>query len=449
MIEIEQRRRRSVISPTLESWRVTTLEITLVGLLFLAIIAPALEMPRFSFANTGRQLGYISLALIGIIALDPRQFRRVLVLPWPIVLTLGWFWLSLTWSSNLSLSVSRLLLTSIVIWIAFAAVTAIGSARTILLMRIILTLALITNYAVVYLFPDVGTHLDHDGLWRGFMSSKNHAGAICSLTIITWVFNVPHRQRWIGILVAILSAIFLWQSGSRTSTIMLIIALALSSLIYAAAPKIRKNLLQDKQDIIDRIVLTLFCFIAFFLFYLTFFTNTLVNLTSNPELLSGRNQLWQPLLLFYLDHPFLGSGFGGFWIDSQTKIHSTSGAWLDNVSQGHNGYLEIAVQTGLPGLLLALFAGLFWPIRDFVRQIIKNSKMIPVIIGIFIFCIGSNITESGFFLRDTLWQVFLMLALAMLRSDQAKGLHAKVSRSRLVRRRRTSEAGKFLESSPS
>lgn len=444
MIVAEQRIRRSENTPALARWRITMLEISIIGVLFLAIIAPALEMPRFSFANSGRQLGYLLLALLVIIALDPREFRRVLVLPWPIVLTLGWFWFSLTWSSNLGLSFSRLLLTSIVIWIAFAAVPAIGSARTILFMRIILTLALITNYVVVYLFPDVGTHLDHEGLWRGFMSSKNHAGAICSLTIIIWVFNVPHRQRWIGILVAISSAIFLWQSGSRTPTIMLIIALALTGLLYLTTSLIRKVITQDKQDIIDRIIISVFGFVAFLLIYLTFFTNILVNLTSNPEIFSGRNQLWQPLLLFYLDHPFLGSGFGGFWVDSQTRIHSTSRAWLDNVSQGHNGYLEIAVQTGLPGLLLALFAGLFWPIREFLRLIMKKYKIPLVVVGIFIFCIGSNITESGFFLRDTLWQVFLMLALAMLHSGQAKGLRIKASRSRLVRRRRTTESGKSL-----
>jgi exopolysaccharide production protein ExoQ len=447
MIETRRRRRRSAISPSSTTWRVTALELSLVGLLVLTIIAPALEMPKFSFANPSRQVGYIALALLVFIALDPRQIRRLLVVPWPIVLTLGWCWLSLTWSSNIGLSFSRLLLTSIVIWIAFAAVPAIGSARTLLIMRIILTTALIANYAVVYLFPDVGMHLDHEGLWRGFMSSKNHAGAICALTIITWLFKVPQRQRLIGTLVAISSAIFLWFSGSRTPMIMLIIAVSMSGLVQTFIPLIKTSLTRERRDNLERSGFALFGVLTLFMIYITFFSSALINLTENSNIFSGRNQLWQPLLVFYLDHPLSGSGFGGFWMDAQRKMQNSSGVWLDNVSQGHNGYLEMAIQTGLPGLLLALFAGIVWPIRNILRQITLCSDYVPVVLGIFIFCIGSNITESGFFLRDTLWQVFLMLALAMLCDGHAKELDLQASRRRQARRRREAEAVESLKSS--
>ncbi len=441
MIEIKRRRRRSAaVTPVLASWRITALGLSLVCLLVFTIIAPALEMPRFSFANPGRQAGYIAIAILVLIALDPRKFRRLLVVPWPIVLTLGWCWLSLTWSSNLSLSFSRLLLTSIVIWIAFAAVPAIGSTRAILIMRIVLTIALVANYAVVYLFPDLGTHLDHLGLWRGFMSSKNHAGAICALTIIIWLFNVPYRQRWIGILAVVLSAIFLWFSGSRTPMVMLIIAVSISGLVYAFIPAMKGSITQDQQKKLDQIGFTFFGALAVALIYLTFFSSLLINLTANPEMFSGRNQLWQPLLLYYFEHPLLGSGFGGFWLDSQVKNASSSGFWLNNVSQGHNGYLEIAIQTGLPGLLLALFAGIFWPVGIMIRQISNGSRETALVLGIFIFCIGSNVTESGFFLRDTLWQVFLMIAIAILHGGQIKVREMQESRTRPVRRQRVPKA---------
>jgi exopolysaccharide production protein ExoQ len=60
--------------------------------------------------------------------------------------------------------------------------------------------------------------------------------------------------------------------------------------------------------------------------------------------LTGRTDIWAGLVPIALQHPVLGSGFGGFW-NSQTEAAAM-------VNEAHNGYLDVLLQLGFVGLLI-------------------------------------------------------------------------------------------------
>ena len=75
------------------------------------------------------------------------------------------------------------------------------------------------------------------------------------------------------------------------------------------------------------------------------------NITS----LSGRLPLWQALLRYASERPYLGYGFGAFWVPSRFPEILASAKWRAVVA--HNGYLDEILATGVIGLALLL---MFW-----------------------------------------------------------------------------------------
>ena len=63
----------------------------------------------------------------------------------------------------------------------------------------------------------------------------------------------------------------------------------------------------------------------------------------DPREFTGRSAIWSAELRYIADHPFLGAGFGTFTdTSSQSPLHNyVSGSWVDAVSHGHNGYLQV------------------------------------------------------------------------------------------------------------
>jgi len=142
--------------------------------------------------------------------------------------------------------------------------------------------------------------------------------------------------------------------------------------------------------------------------------NILTSLTADESLFSKRGAIWRPMVQTYLESPFTGTGYGSFW-ESNAKDSGAFGGrdWLQNVDQGHNGYLDLAVQIGLPGLLLALAAFVVWPIRALTDQIQKYRPQAVLVLAILSFCLIDNFSESSMLMRDTIGNTFLILSLAL------------------------------------
>jgi O-antigen ligase len=139
-----------------------------------------------------------------------------------------------------------------------------------------------------------------------------------------------------------------------------------------------------------------------------------LSLTDNTANLTGRLAIWRPMIQFYLDHPLLGSGYGAYWDASAGLVDNhvlNSGMWK-NIDQAHNGYLDVLVQLGLPGLALALYAAFVWPMGGLIPMIGRNPQRAGLIFALLVFFMIENLSESSLFADDALGNAFLLLALA-------------------------------------
>lgn len=397
------------------------------GLLALTLLGPAMTIlagTAEGAGNLGRQAGYLLVFALAVVALRPlRHPERLLVVPWPLVVALAWCWLSLVWAIDPAVGVRRLILTTIVMWSTFSLVRQLGYERTLLMVRGALVLVLIANFATSLLFPVVGIHqiAEADGLagdWRGMMAHKNIAGLACALTIILFAFDRRNLPYWAmgGAIVG--AGAFLILSNSKTSIGLIVAALILGSGVALFNRRFAAVLRLSRAARIGIVALLLAGLTA--LFHWGVQSDAMLEYISDPSNLTGRTSIWVPMVRYYLSNPMLGAGYGSFWnINAASPIQGDQQGWLLAVSQGHNGFLDLLITIGLPGLILVLAATLIWPLgRLLLRPGIRFAAC-ALIASIVIFCIGHNGTESSLFDRDTIGQVFLMLALALLANAEA------------------------------
>ena len=385
------------------------------ALLVLSILGTLQSFTDSSNSDDGslyRQLLYLLAA--GLTAYGLRLIfapRRLLAIPPMICAMLAWCWLSVIWAAVPGVSLRRLVLTTVVIWSVFAGVRQLGVERTLLVMRCVLLAAVLVSYATVALFPDIGIHQVDQlgdknvvGDWRGIVGHKNLAGAVCALCIAVFLFDAQRVPKWLRAAAVLLSAVFLYKTGSRTS-------------LFDCAGAVLAGLLFTRYHARYRII------VIPLVLLLVLAAGTVTNIYADPlsallsqkATLSGRLDIWDLSTRYMADHPILGSGFGSFWAagpDSPAYVYGKG--WVTEIPQGHNGFLDLAVSLGIPGLVLGLAAALVWPLYRLMTDRAANGPAGGLIFSLLVFCIVHNSTETSLFDRDAIGNVFLMTTIALL-----------------------------------
>lgn len=431
-----------------------SLALLFVAYLALALSAPAMEMTGLfppARVTLVRQLGYPLLLLAVVVAIRPlRKPDILLVIPWPLIVLLGWCAFSLTWSVVPDLGLRRLILTACTLAIPFLCIRHFGYDRSLYLLRMTLLVALFLNYAVALLYPAVGTH-DFGvswsrGQWRGFMGHKNIAGQFAAITLILFLFDPRGLRPALRYSAAAAAAVFLALTVSRTSLALVPVALLVGGVLVYFHASIANALTGRHRQTLIAVGVALSLIVVATLLFFTFDQDALLGMAANPTALSNRGYIWERLIRFYGEHPWGGAGFGSFWgMDEKAAAETFHGTRLSEVVQGHNGYLDLLVQVGLPGLLLALAALVVWPVIVLGRVLPTSPSACGLIAAIVIFCLGNNVMESSLFNRDTLGHVFLLIALAMLATARAEQLREWHSARRSRRRRSSRRSGRSSE----
>lgn len=364
--------------------------------------------------NVLRQYIYVAILALAIYAaIKEGKGAKALILPIPIFAALAWCWLSLAWAVDPSISLRRLVVTTIAVWTAFIIVQGAGYERSVAILRAVLVAALVGNYLVVVLDPPLGIHMIQDasastaliGNWRGFMMHKNVAGAICAVTMLLFVFDARKVNPVLRILVIAGAAYFLFKAQSKTSGGMLAIA-CLAGWVFQA---------YDNRIRTFAVPIIMFLTAAGWFLYSTY-KDFAVETYLAPTSFTGRGLIWNTLLRYAGDNLLFGAGFGSFWnIGSGSPIYQYGQGFVRDVTVAHNGYLDLLVTIGLPGLLLAVFAAIVWPVWRLLVSRISPTRG-GLTIALLLFCMGHNITESSLLDRDSLIGVLMMIAVAMSRS---------------------------------
>lgn len=400
--------------------------VAFVVMLVLVIAGPAMTGGGdFSGSgNPARQAGYLLIfAMMAAATLRQDGLVRALQTSVPCNLLLAYCWISLLWAIEPAIGMRRLVLTTIIIYSVFITVQTLGIAASLLLMRRVLIAVLFLNFACIAVLPGIGIvqfipggDPGTVGDWRGILAEKNNAGAVTAITFLILLFDPRPRSKGAVWLMA-LALFFLLQTGSKT-------ALGIGLIALIAGLAARRYHWRFWPFALTGIALASIG-VAFLV---VVFWGRITSVLHQQDAFTGRPQIWSALLGYVRDHWLLGSGYGSFWnigANSPIYAYAKQGSWLTQIASGHDGYLDVAAQIGVPGMILAVFALFVHPLYRLVTDR-RLSKYRPILAAMLIFCAGQNLTESTMLDRDYFVQVCLMWIIAgqsAIRRDRPRQNH--------------------------
>jgi O-antigen ligase len=277
-----------------------------------------------------------------------------------------------------------------------------------------LALILVVNFASIP-FISAAKHLAGEvdaalvGNWRGLYGHKNIAGAISAITALTFLFSRNGWRNWLGIVIAIAAMAFLVMTRSKTSLGLLPLAIA-AGLLYRFGW--RDSLSRAVVMAAAVLILAVLASVA------AFDADAIAHALEDPAEFTGRAAIWAAELSYVHDHLFLGSGFGTFAdTGGISPLHGyIGGHWVEEVSHGHNGYLQLTVTIGVVGAVLALIALILKPLRSFWTLDWRGDAFKPLLFALFAFLVLHNFMESDFLEGDAPTWVAFLFVLAGLRS---------------------------------
>ncbi|ORE96827.1 O-antigen ligase [Aurantimonas sp. 22II-16-19i] len=321
--------------------------------------------------DLANQLGYSSLAAIvlaGHLVFSDRHVLAALMRPAWMLMTV-WLLASAMWAASAENAVRSALFTLL----AMTAVTGVfafprdaRAFRWVVVVTALMVLGL--SYFGVLFMPHLaindgsGSEPDHAGLWRGIFSHKNVAGAVIGSLFFLGVYLIRARMVWIGLLIAGLSVNFVLHTGSKTSTGLL--PLVMLVVIFG-------RLLGGRRLLAFGVFLVV---VAMALLTLgTVLSPTLdaiVQWMVPGTTYTGRMDLWRYALEVWYGHEWAGFGLNGFW-QSEVVAGTERNFELSWDPRGspnaHNGYLDIAISMGIPGLVLSVIVLVILPLVDYAR----------------------------------------------------------------------------------
>ncbi|MBA3447622.1 MAG: O-antigen ligase family protein [Pseudaminobacter sp.] len=267
------------------------------------------------------------------------------------------------------------------------------------------------SFVGLVIFPNEAMHggdgvePEHFGLWRGVFSHKNIAGPVMACLSFGGIYLFRRGQRTVGILLFAAAMLFMANTGSKTTAGLV----PLSILIVVLPGLVGMRLLTP--------ILFALAIIGTALGTLGIvFIDPIKDLAAVyfPDLTyTGRTTLWAFAWEMLAKEPWTGYGYTSFW--GTEIVEGTDQpfdrAWdVRGIVHGHNGYIDIAVIMGIPALLVAIWAFLIAPLRDYMRIPLRKENIFlgDFFIMILLFTALNAFLESFFFRRaDPVWLFFV------------------------------------------
>ncbi|MGD0191193.1 MAG: O-antigen ligase family protein [Rhizomicrobium sp.] len=385
-----------------------------VGLIPFAVRDPVVlaagESGFSASGDTVRQIAFLAAFLWIALAAWRKCGGDVLrSVPLLLAVLIVWCLVSASWASEPDVSIRRAVLASVIVLSAMLSVQAVGSERALQLLRYVLAAVLVVNWLSIFIVPQA-VHLPGEtdpglvGDWRGLYFHKNIAGSVTAISAILFFFEMLKTRRLVDVVLFLAAVVFTAMTQSKSSIGLLPAALA-AGLIYRYA-WVRG---------IDRTIVAVSAALAIVVCAALVVTDWsgIERVLEDPNQFTGRAAIWQGELSFIADHPFLGAGFGTFAdTGALSPLHNYVGdVWVQNVSHGHNAYLQLFVTIGGIGLLLSLAALVIAPLAGFLRECDPEQiRFLSVALSVFVFMVFHNLLESDFLEGDSpAWVAFLLI----------------------------------------
>jgi len=328
------------------------------------------------------------------------------------LLLIGWIVVSgVLLSTDPSTSIKRFALTASV---GVVAATLLLLPKTQSELARWLGIAALALLAVCYLgvvfAPQLSMHMATDiqephlaGDWRGAFGHKNVAAAVMAMLLFVAIYVMRGGAPVLGASVGLLALVFLLNSVGKTSSALILVVLALTSLTGV----IRSFWLRAAILYAPLLILIMAGVGAVM-------SDQLANIAKMLPLdtsFTGRTDIWTFAVQALLLRPWIGYGFAAFWGSGSIRDLPQGMEWAEYASHGHNGYLDTALSIGLPGLALLMSVLVIAPLRNFhlAERGGNSGPLAMLLLRIWLFGIYLSALESFFLDRaDPIWFTFLI-----------------------------------------
>ncbi|HTY48722.1 MAG TPA: O-antigen ligase family protein, partial [Steroidobacteraceae bacterium] len=242
---------------------------------------------------------------------------------------------------------------------------------------LLLTLLLAASAVFCYAAPDLAIHHDvgHPELmnaWHGITTGKNVLGSLASCAVVMWLHALLTRQtgRIWAIAGGALAMLCLVMSRSSTSLMATVFAVLFMLLLLRSPSSFRRSM----PYIVGTFAVAVLVYALAVLRLIPgmdVLLTPVTLLTGKDLTFTGRTDIWYVLNLHIRQHPWLGTGYGAYWIGPvpTSPSYDMLARLFFYPTEGHNGYLDVINDLGLVGgaCLMAYFARYIGQSLDLMR----------------------------------------------------------------------------------
>ena len=340
---------------------------------------------------------------------------------WPIALLFAWFIATSRWAIDPDASGRRLFLYVVDLVICLAVSLGLKDPR-----RMHGTLAVACAIVVGI---DLGSwivapvaSMTEIGL-AGIHTHKNTLGAVMLLTGLICAPYAAGRQGLMGRIfwwsVFIASFVLLVASKSKPSLAILIAAGVVGPILLAV--------LRSRSEVLWGLGFSVLALIAAAAFgWLAWCAVQGLDPLAPAEKVTftQRTDVWRFTISQFLQHPWRGVGFGSFWdVDPKVQPSLQTDLWFAQpdapTNESHNGYLDLLVTTGVPGLIGALALLFRWISRSLgllrravLDPLAMEGRALPYLCYLAFFplvFVVHNFMESTYFNANSIFGFIIIL----------------------------------------
>jgi exopolysaccharide production protein ExoQ len=278
-------------------------------------------------------------------------------------------------------------------------------------------------------FREIGVSFDWSGTsesWQGISMSKNTLGQVAMLGVLVFYWELRRHwavHRWKNAqLLYLLMAVYLLKGAPGGISMTSVSVCAFSLLVFSRMQSLRYKpyavrLFVNIVFASTLALITLVLVHSVVMFSEDSFFGKMITLFGRDITLTDRTNIWHDVYAAASGSPFLGVGYGGFWIGRIANIPWNSQmTWV--LGQGHSGYVDTYLQIGIVGgCILAIV--LFSTLPRLLRSLEDDFDFGCFRITLFLTILFVNVTESTFLRGDHHLWLLLMVVLWSVRPARA------------------------------
>jgi len=343
--------------------------------------------------------GYLAIMLLAIRAL-PQVFRIAAFNPLLIICVLicG---LSFLWSIDPGITLRRSV--AVTLTTLFGLVLAARYDWNGMVQRLAFCFAAIALLSLIIpiVLPEYGIMQEiHEGAWRGAWVEKNYMGGFMAKGVIIMLcaFAMRPDRFWIWLPFAALCFFLVLMSTSKTA--LLISLIGIGGFIFL-------RLYRRFTFVRPILVLAVLLALATVVGMLTFAPDFTFGLIGKERTLTGRTDIWSGLIQSIQMKPWLGNGYGVYWLDPLGPSYYVRLQLQWGIPSAHNGWIDTWLSTGALGV--GTFALLFiMTVILAVDRLRKGGTETYWVILSTIMFLGFSMSESTILQQNDLsWVMFV------------------------------------------